>query len=250
MSSLASDSTPAKSEILILTCERDRPWMEAATLGLDRFWPELPYQVVLDTDRETESQLPDDVRDLVRRVPYMRRIFDFPLLTDAETIYILDSDILIFDRPHDFGPAAYQGVPGNHDDLGATLVWRELGFEMPRIGPRFCCGMFSAPRAMWLDNRDLAIDYARFCIRYGYDRKKYGGVTCEQGFLAGLWRITNEDNPLPFDRYPIEHFTPSPAIVHVGSLKNSRRTEKWPKRYKELCDSSSLEPAALLAATS
>jgi len=210
----------------------------------------LPYQVVLDTDRETETRVPDDIRALVRRMPYMRRIFDFPLLTDAETLYIIDSDILIFDRPHDFGPVAYQGVPGAHDDLGACLIWRELGFEMPRIEPRFCCGLYSAPRRMWLDNRDLAIDYARFAMKYGYDKKKFGGVTCEQGFLAGLWRINNADNPLPFDRYPIERFTPGAAIVHVGSLKNTRRTAKWPKRYKELCESSSLEPAALLAGTS
>lgn len=219
-------------------------------MGLDRFWPGLPYQVILDTDRETESPLPDNVREMVRRIPYMQRIFDFPLLTDADTLYILDSDILIFDHPVDFGRATYQGVPGAYDDVGACLIWRELGIDLPRIEPRMCCGMFSAPRTMWLDNRDLAIEYAQFCLRFGYDKKKYAGVTCEQGCIAGLWRITNPDNPLPFERYPIERFTSHPAMVHVGGLKNDERAREWPKRYRELCESSSLEPAALLAGTS
>ena len=193
---------------IILTCERDKRMSALLLRGLEKYWPEIQPLVVLDTDRSTEADIPGDVRDVVRRVPYLRRVFDAWQLSPTEDIYILDSDCLICGHPYDFGVPAYQGVKGHRDDESGIQIWRDLGVEFSTVIPRFVGGVFSAKRSMWADNVDLAIEYVRECVKRGHDQVKYPGVICEQSLQAGLWRKTYPDNPLDLQRYPINNITP------------------------------------------
>lgn len=211
-----------RREVLILTCEQHRKYSDATADGLDRFWPEMPYQIILDTDRSTETPLPDNIRELARgNAPCLRRVFDFPYLTDADTMYVLDADILFYGHPHDFGPRAYQGVVGAIDDPAGIKVWKELGYEFEKTTPRFCAGMFSCAASLFRDNRELAIDYVQLCIKRGLGESKYAGIHCEQTFIAGLFRMTYPDNPLDPTRYPINHPCEGMVAWHISGNKSS-----------------------------
>jgi len=210
-----------KAESLILTCNAHLRYADALSIGLDKHWHEMPYRIIRDTDRSVESSLPDDVRDVVRRVPYLIKIFDFPTISDADTLYVFDSDILIFKHPEDFGERSYQCVPDYYDDEWALKIWKELGHTFERTSPRFVGGMFSCSPKMFLDNRELAIEYIRLCVRYGRDKVQYPGVTMEQGCIAGLWRMTYPDNPLDPIRYPINEPKGGMVMWHISSHKKS-----------------------------
>lgn len=204
-------------DCLILTCARD---LELATLlvrGLARFWPEVTPRLVLDTDTSTETDLPDDVREVARRVPYLRRVFDFPHIAETEQYVCLDSDCLIYRHPDEFGGLAFQGNPGGPDHADGVALWKELGYDLDSKNVRFCSGMYSAERALFLDNRDLAIEWVRRCRAKGHDRSSHRGVICSQSLVSGLWRQRYPHNPLPAEQYPYGRFRPRCAIWHMSS---------------------------------
>jgi len=216
------ESQAMTATALILTCERDHKHAERLVRGIEKYWPGLIPLVMRDSDKSTETDIPGDVRDVVRRVPYLRRVFDAWAIIPTEDVYILDSDCLIYSQPTDFGVPAYQGVVENTDDPAGVRIWKDLGVDMPIIRPRFVGGMFSARRDMWRSNLDLAIAYVRECVSRGFDRAKYPGVVCEQSLLAGLWRKTYPDCPLDPERYAINRMTANPVIFHISSGKHSK----------------------------
>lgn len=217
---------------LILTCERDRPLAELCSAGITKYWTGVSPLVVMDTDRSTETDLPDDVRDMVRRVPYMRRTFDLPYLSPTEQIYILDSDNLVYGDPVDFGPAAYQASMRASDDSIGLDIWKELGITFPTTSPRFCGGMFSCEASMFKDGRDLAIAYARICMRRGVDETKWPGVICEQSLQAGLWRSKYPDCPLDPGRYPLINPTDEMVIYHISCAKDRPLGQEVIRKYE------------------
>ncbi len=215
---LVAEGNRMKPVVVILTCQRDRRMADLLVCGIERYWPEVKPVLMVDTDRSTEVSLPADVREVVRRVPYLRRVFDAPYLSDNGELYFLDSDCLICGHPSDFCVPAYQGVPGFQDDTKGVEIWRDLGVEFP-VRPRLVGGMLSAPTAMWHDNLDLSIAYVRECVKRGYDKLELPGVICEQTLQAGLWKKTYPDNHLDYNRYPINHMTSEQVIVHLCSAK-------------------------------
>jgi len=205
-------------DVIILTCKRDERLARLASAGLRKFWPNANPRVFMDTDRSTESDLPDDVRDVVRRVPYLRRVFDFPLLANTETICIMDSDCLTYSEPAEFTERAFQGNPGGNDRMEGLALWREMGVKFDCHNVRFVGGMFTAGREMWIEGRDTAIEWVRRCVAKGHDRVRYPGVTCEQSLVSGLWRQRYPHNPLPPERYPYGRFIDGCAIWHTSSF--------------------------------
>lgn len=206
---------------VILTCLRDEVMANMLADAIVRVWPGVAPLILWDTDKSTETDIPGDVRDVVRRVPYLRRVFDAWKLADAEDVYILDSDCLLYSEPTDFTVPAYQGVFGYSDNADGIALWGDMGVTFAKVRPCFVGGVFSARKSMWAGKEELAYEYVRECARRGWDRRHDAGVVCEQSFQAGLWRQTYPDNPLPFMRYPIHWMTPNPALWHISATKNT-----------------------------
>ena len=206
-------------DILMLTCERDKELAKVSAEGLKKFWPGCRPMLFMDTDTATEAKLPDDIREMVRRMPYLRRYFDLPRFASTEPFAILDSDCLCYQNPAELNGLAFQGNPGGGDRINGLRVWKELGFEIPNQDVRFCCGMFTATMEMF-EQRDLAFEYLRLCRKYGFDRDcAYPAVVCEQGMISGMWRLKYPHNPLPPHRYPWETYVPGCAIWHTSSVR-------------------------------
>ena len=206
-----------QNDCLILTCERDKHLADLLVRGLERFWPEVKPVIVFDTDTSTETPLPDDVREVARRVPYCRRMFDFPTIATTDPYIVLDSDCLIYRRPGEFDGLCFQGNPGGQDRMEGLRLWKEFGEDVDSKNVRFCGGMYSVNRSLLIDNRDLAIDWIRRCIIKGYDRCPHRGVICEQSFISGVWRKAYPHSPLPPGGYPYGNFVPGCAIWHMSS---------------------------------
>jgi hypothetical protein len=220
--------------VVVLTCKQHKHLSDALLAGIAKYWPEVTPLVMVDTDRSTEADLPPDVRDVVRRVPYLRRVFDAPPLITTEKVYVLDADCLLYRHPTDWKVPMYQSSPCFWDDPAGVNIWRELGVEFETVAPRLVGGVFSAYRSMWTANYDLAIEYVRICAGYGLDRMRYPGVTCEQGLVAGLWRKTyadQEDAILDPSRYPIGDPTDDMTLWHLGPHKGSPRLPKMLQDY-------------------
>ena len=222
-----------RPEVAILTSEEHKPLAELCARGIRRFWPEVAPRIYLDTDHTTETPLPPDLRELVRRVPYLRRPLDLPWRGDSETIYVLDADCFVFRPPTDFSLAAFQGVPNYMDDLAGIGIWKSLGLGPRPATPLFCGGMYSCPRRLFLDNREMMIAYLRKCIEAGYDRDEHPGVICEQGLVAGIWRANLPDNPLDPMRYPIHRMTGQQIIFHAGAGKHAPNFGKFLEQYEK-----------------
>lgn len=206
-----------KRDCLILTCRRDRHLAELLKRGLERFWPEVRPVLVEDIDGSTETELPDDVRAVARAVPYLRRVFDFPHIATTEQYVVLDSDCLIYRPPVEFEGLKFQGNPNGSDRGEGLRLWREFGHPIDCKQVRFCSGMYSVERSLFLDNRDLAIDWVRRCVAKGYDRCAHRGVICCQSLTSGLWRMKYPHAPLPPEAYPYGTFVPGCAIWHMSS---------------------------------
>lgn len=204
---------------MILTCERDMALAEMCAEGVRRFWPGVTPMLVVDTDRSTETPLPVDIREMARRIPYIRRIFDFPAISPTEDIYQIDSDCFIYSEPTDFGIGMYQGVPG-HDTIGGLKTWQRIGYEFPIYRPRFCSGIISYRKSDFLRMRDLAIKYLRAARLMRCDvAGDFAGVLCEQSLAAGMHRMLYKNAPLPYERYPINIPTDEQVIFHVSDAK-------------------------------
>ena len=221
-----------RHDLIILTCDRDKRLAELCLAGVEKFWPSVRPIVLHDTDTSTEVSVPDDIRDMARRIPYLRKVFDAPHIAQSEYVYYLDSDCLLFSEPTDFGTTAYQGVPGHVDAPDGLLVWRALGVEFDTIAPCFCAGMHSYRRTDFIKAAPLAIAYLRKCAEWGFDKVLYPGVVCEQSLVAGIWRKFYADNPLDPQRYPIHQPTPEQVIFHIASSKTARATPDYLAAYE------------------
>ncbi|MBE3038748.1 MAG: hypothetical protein IMZ62_08045 [Chloroflexi bacterium] len=192
----------------------------------------MPIRVFRDDDRSTESDLPADVRDVVRRVPYLRKVFDIPLLVDAEQAFYIDSDCLLLRQPTEWeGQLRYQATPANERE-SVVGFWREMGWQHRDV-PRFCAGIFSFEPSLFIENRHTAIEWVRMMIRLGRDRMLHPGVECEQGLVSGLWLSHYPDNPLPMDAYPYwKAPTATTAIWHAGEAKHEQAGQDFLAAYE------------------
>lgn len=210
----------SKTIVIVPTCERDKWFSDLAVEGIRTFWPEVMVMELLDTDKSTETDVPDDIRDIVRKVPYLRKQIDAPFIVDCDRIVLLDADCFMFAKPDELvNQYAYMGhtLYGNHDYQWGTKVWASLGHFFPKTEPLFCAGCFSAPRTMWTYNRELMFDYLRQCMKLGYGKWDWDfhPVTFDQNLNAGLWRKTCRDNPLPALEYPLGIPTMDMKIFHA-----------------------------------
>lgn len=227
-----SETIAAPATAVILTCKNDRMLADMLADAIARLWPGVTPLLLSDDDKAMEGDVPGDIRDAIRRVPYLHKVFDAWQMCPTEDIYILDGDCLLYKRPTDFPIGAYQATHVADDDEIGVALWRDLGVTMPRVYPRFVGGMFSARRSMWSSNLALIYEYTRECVRRGYDKAQYPGVVCEQSLHAGLWRTTYQDHPLDPLRYPINMITPDPVLWHVSSTKGTPYADLLVNAYK------------------
>ena len=225
-------------DALILTCERDIELAQLCARGLERFWPQVRPRLVWDMDRSTETDLPDDIRAIVRRAPYLRRVFDFPYIATTDTVCVLDSDCLTYDTPVEFTERSFQSNPGGPDHPAGLELWQEMGVTLDCHNARFCAGTYTMGRELFIDGRDTAIEWVRRCVKKGYDQLRYPGIVLEQSLIAGLWRQAYPHNPLPAERYPYIFKTPGCAMWHVGSLgpnghRQNRTIQRMIAAYRE-----------------
>jgi len=191
----------------------------------------MPTLVIRDNDPSIESKVPDDIREAIRRNPCLTRIFDAPYLTDAETLYVLDSDVLLFGKPHDFGPSAYMGSWFGPDPPKCRELWRSLGRELQPTYPCLCAGTISYERAMLLENRELAIDFVRAAVKAKWDKLWDPHATIDNCTIAGLWRDRYPDNPLPRERYAYIQPQPNMVLYHVGGARFDPRFKPYLEHY-------------------
>ncbi len=222
-----------KATAIILTCRNDRHIADLLVRGIEKHWPEVTPKILFDTDRSTETPLPEDVRDIVRKVPYLRKVFDVTALSDTDDIYVFDGDMLIYGYPEEFVVPRYMVSLSAPDDPIGVLLWRQLGVEYSPVSPRFCAGTYSAHKSMLDDNRELAIEYVRLCVKWHLHEVRYPGVICEQSLAAGLWRKTYPDAPLPADRYPVNMPVDGMVMFHIGALKDEPSLERVLADYRK-----------------
>jgi hypothetical protein len=229
----------SESTVVILTCERHREMLKLCLGGIEAFWPGVKVAVLRDDDYSKDTELPEDVRAVVRQVPFLRKVFDMPFVSETDSIYCLDSDCLVFDEPWDWGPE--QGLYVLPGTLGfewlkkGNEVWKAIGQPEIRTDRIFCGGCWSASRKkMFEDTRDIAIAYVRECVKRGYHEDQYAGVLCEQCLLNGLWHIAHEENPLDIQRYPLDIPNPSMAILHLHMEKEGAQGETMLREYKRM----------------
>lgn len=225
----------SNATVVILTCKRDEELVQLCRAGIRRFWGNINVAVMLDTDRATETAIPDDVREVVRRLPYLRKVFDLPYIAPTDQLYCIDSDCLLYAEPTDWGPAMHLGLRGYCDLELGTRVWREIGYLFTRDTPRFCGGCWSAKRSeMFEPNRDLAIRYVRQCMKRGFDKHESAPIICEQCLLAGLWRMTYDEKLLDENKYPLWIPKPGMVLYHLSDARNVNQGREMMSAYREL----------------
>ena len=87
---------------------------------------------------------------------------------------------------------------------------------------------------MFKNGRDLAIAYARICLRRGLDAARWPGVICEQSLQAGLWRNRYPDCPLDHMRYPYIIPTDEMVIYHISCAKDVPVGQELIRQYEAL----------------
>ncbi len=233
-----------KLAFVVPTCERDAEITVLAVEGIRKFVPDAFIIECRDDDRTTERKVPDDIRKLCRDVPYLRKQIDTPFILDGiDDICILDSDCFVWQYPSELlSGYAYQGhtLAGNHDYKWGLNVWAQIGLVFEKITPLFCAGMFTAPRSMWVLNEGTIFEYLRRCAKLGFHDPawEYSGVTLDQGLVAGLWRRTCKDNPLPFLEYPLGVPSVHQKIFHACYYKRRPEFKLYLKGYREHLDNS------------
>ncbi len=239
-----SDST-----VVIITCDRDKELLDLCLKGIKVFWPDINVAVLRDKDAEHETDLPEDIREIIGHGPFLRKVFDLPFLSKTDKIYCLDSDCLLFETPTEW--VGYRGLyvlPGSAGqdwlNKGAD-VWETVGktlkLDLPPIDRTtiFCGGCWSASvDKMFKPTRDIAIEYVRECVRRGYDNPAKIGyaVICEQVLLNGLWHLAHPKNPLPNYRFPLDEPNPQMAIYHLHMTKDSPETRRRLDLYRDMIE--------------
>ena len=229
----------ARSKMVVVpTCDRDAAFKDLCIEGIRKFWPEVPVFEFHDARRDTETDVPDDIRALCRTTPHLRKQIDLPFLFDGiDDLYIVDCDCFFFARPDEFIQSySYQGhtLRGHPDYPWGLEVWAHLGYRPEIVRPLFCDGLFSAPRTMWLYNRWLMFDYLRACVQRGYHDKTwhYSAVTLDQSMVSGLWRLACPDNPLPALEYPLGIPTVPMKVFHACYFKRKPEFPLFLEDYK------------------
>lgn len=227
------------SIVIVPTCERDKWFSDLAVEGIRKFWPEATVFEFHDEDKSLWADCPDDIREMCNESPYLRKQVDAPFVCGVDDVYMLDADCFMFARPTELIEAySYQGntLYKQEDYPWGLNAWSQIGFNFPVITPLFCAGMFKAPRTMWTYNREMMWDYLRCCKRLGYDNPKFefSHVTMEQSLVAGLWRKTCKDNPLPELEYPLGIPSVESKIFHACYYKRRPEFKLFLEDYKKL----------------
>jgi len=224
------------SAIIVPTCDRDKWFSEIAIRGIRKHIPSALVVEFKDTDTKTERKVPGDIRELCRKIPYLRKQVDAPFVIDVDDIIILDADAFVCRRPDELlSGYGYQGhtLYGTPDYPWGLQVWAELGFKFPVVRPLFCAGVFSAPRSMWTLNETMIFEYLRQCVKHGFHDPnwKYSNVTLDQNLAAGLWRKTCKDNPLSALEYPLGIPTVDQKVFHACYYKKRREFMQFLAEY-------------------
>lgn len=207
---------------LVLYCERDKHLADLLKDAMDRFWPEMP-QLFLDVaDKSWETPLPKFVRFLIDMGhggyhSCLRRIFDAPYMTDADTLYVLDPDCFLLGEPGDWGPCSFMASWTGPDHPDRIAVWEDMGIFIPNQYPCLCAGTCSYPRRLLLDNRDLCEEFLRAAIRRNFVRPAYPNPALDNSLLAGLWKLNYPVSTLPRERYTYQRTTREMVLYHAGN---------------------------------
>ncbi len=234
-----SDST-----VVILTCDRDKELMDLCRQGIELFWPGINLAVLHDKDADHETPLPDDIRELCRKMVYLRKIFDLPYIAETDQLYCLDSDCMLFDEPLDWGPAqhltAFPGSLGKQWLKQGADIWQALGKSRLDEILIACGGCWSGKRTeMFEPYRDLSIAYIRECVKQGILDQREPQVVMEQCHLNGLWHLAYGHLPahhLPTNRYPLYQPNHEMAIFHLSVSEPSMaaRVGEYIANYKKV----------------
>lgn len=207
--------------VLILTCDSDQRRFEALTRGLRHYWPEAQHVILRDTDRSTESDLPDRVRACVRKFVNLRRVFDLPLMSDAEWLCFVDTDCLFTDTPTELLEPCYQPALRYRDLPQWEEMWSGIGVQVPSGYPQLSGCLYTIRRQDLLDHREEAVR----CVEYAISHSDFDPFCCYEGIVAGIWRRHYKNNPLDRMRYTQCRLERGMAMVHFGIRCNSPSPE-------------------------
>jgi len=214
--------------------------MDLCRQGIELFWPGIRLTVLHDKDYSKDTDLPEDVREVVRRVPYLRKVFDLPYIAPTDQLYCIDSDCMLFDEPHDWPDVAHLSVlPGRDGRVWleqGSAIWESLGQPPLDLEYIFCGGCWSGKRSeMFEPYRELAIAYVRECVKRGHDDANVVGhaVVCEQCLLNGLWHLAYQDVFLSNYRYPLYRPNPGMALFHLSDVGRTRKGQRMMAAYRD-----------------
>ena len=226
-----------ESTVVVLTCDRDAELMDLCRAGVKKFWPGIRIAEVHDKNTPCLApDVPGDLWELSKTIPYLRKVLDMPWASETDQIYCIDSDCLIVDEPWDWPAAAYLSVaPGCLGSMWlrwGSAIWESLGCPPIDTTRIFCGGCWSARRSeMFEPYRDLTFAYIRECHKRHKDHK-FPGPVYEQCLLNGLWHMAYKDRRLPEWRYPLYHARGSMAILHLSEMRNTPGGEAMIEKYK------------------
>ena len=232
---------------VILTSEKFRPLSDLLCRALSRWCPGWEILLLDAWDDSWASPVPPDVREIINggdRTYHicLRRVFDAPLLTSADTIYLLDADCFVMGPMDDWGPCAFMASWAGPDDADRLAIWRELGVEIDEPYPCLCAGTCSFPRQMLIDGRDTAIHFVRQAVKMGYYRPKKRAAL-DNALVSGLWKMRYPMNPLPRERYAYINTTSEMALYHPGCWVMSQPDfPGFVAAYKAFLNGGSKEP--------
>lgn len=227
--------------VIVPTCDRDKFFSDLAIEGVKKFWPGVTVVEMHDKNKKLEADVPDDIRALVDKIPYLKSQIDAPFLADGGDFYMLDADCFTFATPDELmADYSYQGMAcaPEQDFPWGLDVWEAIGHTFPITRPLFCAGIYKAPSKAWTENQDLIFEYIRQCVKMRYFRPDWDfmAVTFEQNLAAGLWRMNCKDNPLPAKEYPVNLPNDGQKIFHACSFKSRYQFPPFVEQYKKMLD--------------
>ncbi len=228
----------SNSTVVVLTCDRDAELMDLCRRGIARFWPGVNVAVVHDKSECYADDVPDDLWELSKTIPYLRKVLDMPFASATDQIYCIDSDCMTVDEPWDWPEAAYLAVPpgclGEMWLHWGSEIWESLGCPPIDTTRIFCGGCWSAKRSLMFEPyRELTFAYLRECFKR-HGAHEFPGPVFEQCLLNGLWHMAYRDRRLPLSRYPLYHPTEGMAILHLSEVRNMPGGAAMVEKYKKM----------------
>ena len=204
---------------------------------MSRDWPD--STVVHDKSEPFIDDIPEDLWELSKEIPYLRKVLDMSWASKTDQIFCIDSDCMIVDEPWDWPAAAYlavgTGCLGEMWLRWGTEIWQSLGCAPIDTTRIFCGGCWSARRSeMFEPYRELTFAFLRECVKRGHHKHKFPGPVMEQCLLNGLWHMAYKDRRLPEWRYPLYKPTPGMAILHLSEVRNMPQGDKLVAKYREM----------------